>query len=651
MQTQQVQSDPLIGTLLSERYRIDALLGEGGMGRVYQAEHTLMKKRLAIKVLRAELGVIPEIVTRFEREALAAAHIEHPNVVAATDFGKTPDGSLFLVMEHVDGPTLTEALAAGRMSIARAVHVAEQILRALVRAHGMGIVHRDLKPDNMHLVEREGDCDFVKVLDFGIAKISIGDVGKDSGAPLTQVGLVYGTPEYMAPEQALGQPVDPRADLYAVGVILYEMLAGRLPFIAEDKVQLLGMHIGIEPEPISSTCPEAAVPAALDSFVLSMLSKKRDDRPADATAALEAMAAACEGVVVESGGASNRDGPISVRLPAAGRPTGPQTSRLSATFVRAATQLLPVVAAGISTAETRAGRIATGLRVAYRKDPRRGRIVLGTAAGAVFLIFLIWAVTGGDDSISTSPGGATSSPGALPPAVAQEVERDLEEYKETPEVKAALSKLSSGQAEAAIQELEALRTREPGNARIAYLLGTIYADQERHPLAIERYSKALELDTRLRADATLRADALAALSSRPASEDAIRLLATHIGDAAQDELVAMAVEGPSKTGRANARKALTRMGSMQRLPPWAQKVLALSEANRCDEKRAIIVELGAIGDRRALPTLERLPRRGGSRGCGFLGMEPCPAPCYVNELRETLRQLGGSADDPATPAP
>src|SRR3954447_7275127 len=190
----------LIGSMISDRYRIEKLLGEGGMGAVYQAEHTHMRKRLAIKVLHPEMTRLPEVVARFEREAMAAAHIDHPHVVTATDFGKLEDGSFFLALEFVEGKSLREVIALGRLELGRALHIARQIAAALSRAHALKIVHRDLKPENVMLVEREGDPDFVKVLDFGIAKVQIGelttgDVNQSGpGQPvLTQAGMVYGT--------------------------------------------------------------------------------------------------------------------------------------------------------------------------------------------------------------------------------------------------------------------------------------------------------------------------------------------------------------------------------------------------------------------------------------------------------------------------
>src|SRR3954463_10487377 len=274
--------DPRIGTLLADRYRIDALVGEGGMGKVYSAEHVLMRKRLAVKVLRRELTRVPEVVARFEREAMAAGNIEHPNAVAATHFGKLPDGAGFLVLEFVSGRSLRDEIAKGPFQVDRALHVARQISSALSAAHAQGIVHRDLKPENVMLVEKGGDPDFVKVLDFGIAKVPIGDVPHPNDTPahtpITKAGMVFGTPEYMAPEQALGQTVDGRADLYALGVILYEMLSGSRPFSSQSQVGILGQQLSKLPPAISERAPGIFVPPAVEAVAMKLLEREASGR-------------------------------------------------------------------------------------------------------------------------------------------------------------------------------------------------------------------------------------------------------------------------------------------------------------------------------------------------------------------------------------
>lgn len=281
--------DPRLGTLLAGRYQMLQTLGEGAMGAVYLAEHVALRRKVAIKILHAELSRMSEVVARFEREAVAAANIDHPNVAAASDFGSLEDGTFFLAMEYVEGRCLRDEMS-GPMPADRAIHVAAQIACALERAHALGIVHRDLKPENIMLVERNGDPDFVKVLDFGIARMRMGeDEGAGGKAALTRAGMVYGTPEYMAPEQALGLPVDARADLYALGIITFEMLIGMRPFEAENTVMLLGMHVTAPFPRFSERAPNVRVPQALEDIVYRLTAKSADARFGDAREVLDAL--------------------------------------------------------------------------------------------------------------------------------------------------------------------------------------------------------------------------------------------------------------------------------------------------------------------------------------------------------------------------
>ncbi|MFO0666720.1 MAG: serine/threonine-protein kinase [Polyangiaceae bacterium] len=277
------ERDPLIGQLFSGRYRIERRLGGGSMGEVYLAEHTLMHKRVAIKVLRKKTSRSLEAVARFEREAVAASRIDHPNVAAATDFGKLPDGTSFLVLEYVEGIGLRDALRQyGSLPARRALHIAEQICDALTRAHEHGIVHRDLKPENIMLTSRGDDPDFVKVLDFGIARVPLQVAATDPSETLTRVGVVYGTPEYMAPEQSLGHRIDARADLYALGVILYEMLTGVRPFVGRSDVLLMCMHATRDVPPMRDAAPLVDIAPEVEAFVRRLLSKAPEGRPENA---------------------------------------------------------------------------------------------------------------------------------------------------------------------------------------------------------------------------------------------------------------------------------------------------------------------------------------------------------------------------------
>jgi serine/threonine protein kinase len=265
----------LVGTRFAERYQVEELLGQGAMGTVYRAEHIHMRKAVAIKVLNPEIAGLSEISARFEREAIAAGRIEHPHVAKAMDFGRMPDGGFYLVLEFVRGRPLTELLAEGPLAPVRALRITRQIAEAMVAAHQAGVVHRDLKPDNVMLAEKEDVTDFVKVLDFGVAKLERTE--SDESSPITRFGAVLGTPEYMAPEQAGGGTVDHRADLYAVGVMLYEMLAGNPPFTGPDAVSVLTQQL-TEPLP---HLPET-VPHGVAAIVMGLVDKDPDDRIASA---------------------------------------------------------------------------------------------------------------------------------------------------------------------------------------------------------------------------------------------------------------------------------------------------------------------------------------------------------------------------------
>jgi eukaryotic-like serine/threonine-protein kinase len=285
----------IIGEVIDGRYRVDELIGEGGMGRVYRAEQLHLKRPVAVKVLRRAYSAIPEVGRRFEREALALARLDHPNCVAVQDFGRLADGSLYLVMSFLRGEILRNAMHRERLSMKRALHVARHLLSGLAHAHNAGIVHRDLKPENVMLVQHEGDPDFAKLFDFGIVKLldaPASTAGAAEGENLTQVGQRFGTPAYMSPEQSLGKSVDARSDLYSLTVLLYETLTGRALFAADDEESLLVMHAAKAPPAL-----DAEFPAALRALVARGLAKSPDERPANAgeyLAALDACTAAPE---------------------------------------------------------------------------------------------------------------------------------------------------------------------------------------------------------------------------------------------------------------------------------------------------------------------------------------------------------------------
>jgi serine/threonine-protein kinase len=230
------------GEMVAERYRVQAVLGRGATGIVYRVEHVFMRKAFALKVLDGAWSRIPGAFERFQLEAIALGKIADPHVAHATDFGRLPNGACFLVLEYVEGRTLRRELESGRLDPRRALTIARGIVSAAHAAHKAGVIHRDLKPENIMLLQHESDPDYVKVLDFGLARFESSAASRDAPKVVTQQGLIVGTPLYMSPEQVTGAHIDPRTDLYAVGVILFEMLTGNCPFRGEP-VAVVSQHV------------------------------------------------------------------------------------------------------------------------------------------------------------------------------------------------------------------------------------------------------------------------------------------------------------------------------------------------------------------------------------------------------------------------
>jgi len=265
------RGDPLLGSVVDDRYEIESVIGEGGMGIVYAARHRALGKRFALKALRKDLATDREIAARFTQEARTAASVSHPGLVEITDFGKLATGQPFFVMELLEGQSLAQLIRrGGPIPAARAIEVVRQIANAMGTAHERAIVHRDLKPDNIHVSPALSGKDHVTIVDFGLAKV----IG---ASRLTRAGMVFGTPHYMSPEQAQGDPTDHRADIYALGVVMYEMFTGRVPFEADSYMGVLTKHMYMAPTPPSQLVGIEKL-GVLEDIILRCLEKKPEHR-------------------------------------------------------------------------------------------------------------------------------------------------------------------------------------------------------------------------------------------------------------------------------------------------------------------------------------------------------------------------------------
>lgn len=275
-------ADPMVGRLVGGRFRVVSRIGQGGFGVVYVARQETVDREVALKVMSSALAADVEAVQRFFQEARVVSRLGHRGTAHLYDFGQTEDGILYIAMEFVRGRTLTEVLRAGPLSATRALSLAAQICDALDEAHRAGVVHRDLKPDNLMIEQPGGRPEQIRILDFGIAKLA-GETSR-----MTRTGAIFGTPAYMSPEQCRGEPVDGRADLYALGAVLYEMLTGQPPFRSATPMGLIYAQVHASPRPLSDTLGEGVVPGSLEAVVARLLAKDAADRPGSALAAREA---------------------------------------------------------------------------------------------------------------------------------------------------------------------------------------------------------------------------------------------------------------------------------------------------------------------------------------------------------------------------
>jgi eukaryotic-like serine/threonine-protein kinase len=606
------ETDSYIGQVLAGRYRIVSLLGSGGMGSVYRAEHVHMQKSVAVKILHRHMTTNREVVARFEQEAVAAGRIEHPNVTAALDFGKLDDGSFYLALEYVEGKNLGDVLDLGAMAPERALWIARQIADGLAAAHAAGIVHRDLKPDNVLLVDRDGVTDLVKMLDFGIAKLHLAE--GSGNRPLTQIGTIFGTPQYMSPEQGQGRTVDGRSDLYALGVILYEMLAGKLPFDADDLIVLITRHVTEPPPPL----PEA-VPAPVRALVAELLEKKPEARVQTAALLVARIDELSGRPPAPSRGQSSARGFAPAALSDTERPLAASPDSSFPSLRERAPRLARAVVAWASRAH----------RALVRRFPALDRVVtlgghrlplVGVALGGFSLALVGALVTLLVVPARPSELGGAGSETAAKGAAARPA-RETEAARQQKLVERALVG-----DEAALAALDAI---PPKQRRLedARALGRGRCALGQWPACIGAHKAALLAFPTLRKDTAVLADVRRAAEAPSASEDALRLAAHNLGERGLDIVWDVWSATRQKQDQAalskRARQFLDDSAVQRQASRELSLVLELERAERrrrCGEAKSALAKVREYGDRRVLPTLERFKS---TRGCGFMDLGDC----------------------------
>lgn len=479
----------LVGRTIAERYRVDALIGVGGMAVVFRAHHLGLGRDVAVKLLHPHMTENPEVSARFDREARSASRLDHPNCVQVTDFGSTEQGTKFMVMQLLEGGELTQILEKP-VPAKRAVELTLQILRGLEHAHKQGVIHRDVKPENVFVTSDHADLETLKLVDFGIAKI----VGAASGdTHKTTVGLVFGTPAYMSPEQAMGVEADARSDLYSTGVILYQMLAGKLPHDHEDPVSLVRMQVSRSPEPLPSS-----VPPVLAGFVERLLQKDRDERFPSATQAIATLE--------ELGPLLAGQGRIShVELTPAANTATPEPLRRATTYI-----------ASLATAP---------------------RWKLAAGAGFV-LVVALWAAFSGDDeavTVETSTAVAGEDPDRDMLRMVQQPSEPGPPLARLAEIDALLLAKRPEDADAL---LAPLRDEFPGHASLLWRQGRLLAMRKRkQPQALAAYGDALQVDPTLLQDKDFYAELHDLLRHRRVRDEALDLALQHMGETGHKFLV------------------------------------------------------------------------------------------------------------------
>ncbi len=669
--------EELLGMVIDGRYRLEATLGRGGMGLVYRAAHMTLRRQVAVKILHPSLAASPDVRSRFEREALAAGKIDHPNCVTVYDSGRLRDGSLYLAMELLDGRALADVLdQEGQIAPGRALHILAHMLRGLSHIHQALLIHRDIKPENIFLIRQGEDVDFAKILDFGIAK-PMGASDIDDGVKLTQAGMAFGTPIYMAPEQALGNPMDGRADLYAAAVLGYEMLCGQPPFYSDDKLEVMSMHTARPVPPMRQRLIKGGrpVPSSIERLIIRGLTKKPSERYANADVFLAAVE---EALNTPDGGVTE------VTLQKQSSTTGSQPlvtddGRVQITgaseFTSEVASAIDDVLAGAPAAPAagrkpteppaspRKGGVGLGLpytgptgepifgltpeqRIASTLKEQSTGFLMGKESGVAnalepdpsSIVSRLprpprrrWALYGGIAGVAVITGvvvAVATRPGAPGP--------ELDPSKPPGKAAAALER---GDPAAALKILAANEAAIGNDGMGQLILGHAHAARRDSTPSLVAYARALELSPKLETDPRLRANlrAMAADPQPAIVAGAFDVWVGHTSDPSATELLLKAAVSEDLGRRRAARPIIERYKLLDQIDWLIAYSYDLQQEATCELRKEAVAKLRALNDKRAVEVLERAMIR---KGTGTMRKQ-LYSPCLVDDAKAAIGYLRG----------
>ncbi len=674
----------LIGLVVDGRYRLDSVLGRGGMGLVYKAHHVGLRRQVAVKILHPSLAASPDVRNRFEREALAVGKIDHPNCVAVYDSGRLPDGSLYLAMELLDGKSLADVLEQeGQIAPGRALHILAHILRGLAHIHLAGLIHRDIKPENIFLIRQGEDVDFAKILDFGIAK-PMDKSDLDDGVKLTQAGMAFGTPIYMAPEQALGNPMDGRADLYAAAVMGFEMLCGQPPFYSDDKLEVMSMHTARPVPPMRQRLIKNGrpVPSSIERLIAKGLTKKPSERYPTAEVFLAEVEAALhtkDGGVTEvefekmsttgSTPLITDDGQLALDNDFQSESPSdiadlidqelsvPKQPRLATPPKGQGLPPAIAVAAGAPPSRVPQGGVSVGLPYTgptgepiFGLTPEQRLAQVGKESGIANAL----------EADGTSPRARAAKPasrrrwlvyaGILTVAIAAGVAiavvttrpdgGDGAEIDPGSPAGQALTALDRGDPDKAIALLDAEGDKIANDPDAQLVLGHAHAAKHESGPSLYAYERALKLDAALESNAMLRANlrAMAADKDLTVVSAAFDLWVGRTKDDRAKPALLKAAVSDNRARRHGVRPLLDKHRLIDQVDLLVSYSFDLEQEPSCDERREAVAKLRALNDPRAVPALERAVAKkiksGSMRGKAY-------SPCLLDDAKAAIGYLRG----------